>query len=69
MIRMMMQMKPVLYRDFDFLLMHTYQTYSIDLQMLESFFKPQELFRGQTMCDINLNDPEEISYQIKNYIG
>lgn len=37
--------------------------------MLESFFKPQELFRGQTMCDINLNDPEEISYQIKNYIG
>ena len=37
--------------------------------MLESFFKPQELFRGQTMCDINLNDPEEISYQIKKYSG
>lgn len=51
-------MKPVMLQDFEFLLLHTYQTYDFEIQQRESFFKPQELYLGQTMCDINLNDTE-----------
>ena len=34
--------------------------------MNESFFQPQELYLGQTMCDINLNDPQSVQTAIFN---
>lgn len=64
--KQMIQMKPVMMQDFDFMLLHTYQTYDFQIQMKESFFQPQELYMGQTMCDMHLNDPDQIVKAIKN---
>ena len=37
-IKQMLQMKPVMLQDYDFLLLHSYQTYEFQIQMQESFF-------------------------------
>ena len=60
----MLGMKPVLIQDFEFLLLRHYKSFEFQVQMEESFFQPQELFHGQSMCDINLNDPAQISKEI-----
>lgn len=66
--RTMMSMKPVLIKDFDFMLQHSHQNYTYDVQKEESFFQPQELFKGKTILDIQLVEPEVVRNAIIKYL-
>ena len=61
-------MKPVLLKDFDMLLIHTYQTFKYEDQCKFCFFMPQEMFLGQTMLDVNLSDSDLMEKNITKYL-
>lgn len=60
-------MKPVLVKDFEMLLMYSYQNYLPSVQKNDSFFQPQELFKGQTMQDLYLNDPTQVNSYLNKF--
>lgn len=60
-------MKPVLVKDFEMLLMYSYQNYLPSVQKSDSFFQQQELFRGQSMYDLYLNEPAQVNSNLKQF--
>ena len=63
----MLRMKPVLIKDFGMLLMSSHQNYLPQVQKNDSFFQPQELFKGQSMLDLYLNEPAQVTRQLSKF--
>lgn len=55
-------------QDFEFLLPTTFKNYEFNTQVQSSFFQPQELYLGQAMSDIHLNDTKKIHEEIKKFM-
>lgn len=55
-------------QDFEFLLPTTFKTYEFNTQVQTSFFQPQELYHGQAMSDLHLNDTKKIHEEIKKFM-
>lgn len=67
-VRKMLQMKPVMLKDFEMLLLPSNKTFMYENQKNESFLMPQEMFMGKTMVDIELIKPDEISKNLSNFL-